>query len=369
MDLKGILERVVFNGKADRLIFDELKKSSKPVLIYGGSEYAGSVYDYLKRNDIEAEFFIVDSRYWKENKYIKGKEVKSIEKCEIEDYNIVIGFGDVTKSKFLINNSQLLRSTFYMLWEPIKFYEWDTEYVKENWELLMDVYNGLADRKSKHVLTELIVAKLNGCCVDLLNVSSGKHYFNELTFCPNPEKEVFIDCGAYNGDTILQFAAFTDKNYRKIYAFEPISENISELKKNVKCLTNVEIINKGTWKEDDNLSFEKKDDGSHIVQDNGKDTVQVTAIDNVIKDECVTFIKMDIEGSELESLQGASRVIQRDMPKLAICCYHKKNDIIDLYNYIRKFENYNYKYNIYLRHHSNGTCETVLYAIPVKKTL
>ena len=73
---------------------------------------------------------------------------------------------------------------------------------------------------------------------------------------------------------------------------------------------------------------------------------------------------MDIEGSELEALQGAAKTIKKNMPKLAICCYHKKNDIVDLYHCVEQFGNSQERYQIYLRHHSNGACETVLYAIP-----
>lgn len=76
---------------------------------------------------------------------------------------------------------------------------------------------------------------------------------------------------------------------------------------------------------------------------------------------------MDVEGSELESLKGAADTIRKNHPKLAICCYHKKEDIIVLYQYIKSFDNDETEYKFYLRHHSNSAYETVLYAIPIKK--
>lgn len=55
------------------------------------------------------------------------------------------------------------------------------------------------------------------------------------------------------------------------------------------------------------------------------------------------------------------------MPKLAICSYHKKNDIIVLYKYIREIKNQEKEYKIFLRHYSNSSLETILYSIPVKR--
>ena len=352
----------------DEKVFAELRHSLKPTLIYGCSDYSEIVYKYLKRNKIEVEAYAVDRKYWKENSFIEGMRVECIDDFAIDKYNLVIGFGDVEKSKFLMNNKNLLKTKCYFLWEPVKYYEWDLQFIKSRWESFIEVYYGLADEKSRKTLFELIIAKLNKYCNNsLIEVADGnKHYFNELTFSLDSTNEVFVDCGAYNGDTILQNAAFTERKNKKIYAFEKDSEFIIELKHNIKSLKNVEVINKGNWKEDTTLSFKKNGEISHVNEYKGENTVQVTTIDKAIKDE-VTFIKMDIEGSELEALQGAAETISTYMPKLAICCYHKKDDIIQLYQYINKIKNQKKKYNIYLRHHSNNTCETVLYAIPKKR--
>lgn len=365
MELGRILERVHKEG--DKKIFYELKKSSKPVLIYGGSDYSEIIYTLLKNNDIETEAFIVDRAYWKKGLAIRNRPIKCIDEYDIEKYNIVVGFGNVEKSRFLLDDKKPMRSSFYFLWDPVMYYEWDLEYVKDNWNLLLEVYQGLEDEKSKKTLYELIIAKLNQCCSpQLLEVAdSGLHYFNELTFCHNTEKEIFVDCGAYTGDTILQYAKFTNAKYKKIYAFEPNKEFLKNLKKNVKLLHHVEIVKKGTWNQNTILNFKNDKEVSHISDADEGSVIEVSTIDSEIKSEDrVTFIKMDIEGSELESLQGAVKTIIRDRPKLAICCYHKKNDIIELFHFIKNLETFGAKYKIYLRHHSNSSCETILYGIP-----
>lgn len=90
-------------------------------------------------------------------------------------------------------------------------------------------------------------------------------------------------------------------------------------------------------------------------------------MDEVIKDNFVSFIKMDIEGSELETLKGAENTILKNMPILAICVYHKPEDLITIPQYISSLQTSTQKYSFYLRHHSYMLTETVLYAIPAHK--
>ena len=99
------------------------------------------------------------------------------------------------------------------------------------------------------------------------------------------------------------------------------------------------------------------------VVDSEKDAtavLEVVALDDVI-DDSVTFIKMDIEGSELKALEGAKGLIKKYKPKLAISVYHKPEDIVELPLYIKTLIP---EYKLYLRHYSNFYRETILYAIP-----
>ena len=77
-------------------------------------------------------------------------------------------------------------------------------------------------------------------------------------------------------------------------------------------------------------------------------------------EEKVTLIKMDIEGAELQSLKGAKRIIQHDKPKLAICIYHKPEDMVEIPLYIKELVP---EYKLYIRHHSSNVSDTVLYAV------
>ena len=85
----------------------------------------------------------------------------------------------------------------------------------------------------------------------------------------------------------------------------------------------------------------------------------VVSIDDMVGDDKVTFIKMDIEGAEMEALEGAKQTIERNRPKLAISIYHKEEDLWEIPFYI--LSKYPW-YKIYMRHYTLTTNETVLYA-------
>ena len=123
----------------------------------------------------------------------------------------------------------------------------------------------------------------------------------------------------------------------------------------------IEIINGALWDASVNVPFVEDNDnmaGSY-VSNNGNDYVKGVAIDD-LGAEKITFIKMDIEGSELRALKGAKKTIIRDNPKLAICIYHKPWDVYEIAEYILSIVP---DYKLFIRHYDYYPQETVLYAV------
>ena len=89
--------------------------------------------------------------------------------------------------------------------------------------------------------------------------------------------------------------------------------------------------------------------------------VQTISIDEQFPDEEITFIKLDIEGAEMETMQGAANTIRRCRPKLAISAYHKHSDIYQLPLLIHSLYP---AYKLYLRHYGYTLFDMVLFAIP-----
>ena len=200
----------------------------------------------------------------------------------------------------------------------------------------------------------------------LVSAAEAKQYFNELTYEREPDGEVYIDCGAYNGDSVLAYLDFVNHSYKRIYAFEPVHLNMQQLRAATSEYKNIEYIEKGTWSNTTTLQFSESASAS-FVDNNGGASIDVVCIDEIINGESVTFIKMDVEGSEYETLRGAENTIRKHMPKLAVCVYHKKDDLFKFIDYLSSLSNETYMYRFYLRQHSCSAYETVLYAIPIKK--
>ena len=103
----------------------------------------------------------------------------------------------------------------------------------------------------------------------------------------------------------------------------------------------------GVWDEHTQLSFISKY-GASRVDAGGEVKINVVPLDEVLVGEPVTFIKMDIEGSELRALKGARKLITKNHPKLAICVYHKNEDFIQIPQYLHKLVP---EYKFYMKHH------------------
>ena len=82
-------------------------------------------------------------------------------------------------------------------------------------------------------------------------------------------------------------------------------------------------------------------------------------LDEFLKGERVTLMKMDIEGAEYDALKGAEYIIKTQKPRLAISIYHDKNHIVDIPALLLSFRS---DYKFYIRHYSLLSNETVLYA-------
>lgn len=349
----------------DKATINTLRKENKPVLIYGNMNTALVVYKMLVINNIFPVAFLVDKFAFSKQRYIEKLKILCIDDVkDLYRYNVVIGFDNVEKTKALLSLKKYLNFSIFHLISAGNMFNWTKSFIQNHELDFFNIRKLLADEKSKKTLDALIdtrIGKSKGF-ENLLSLSDSNQYFNELTHVCNSEKEIFVDCGAFDGDSITKFASFSNFNYKKIIAFEPMEENYIKLKKNTNAVPSVNIVKKASWNMDAELSFTANTSAS-AVSSNGLVKIKATTIDKIAKKQKVTFIKMDVEGSEYESLLGAKKTIERNHPKLAICVYHKAEDILVLPKLIQSFK---VPYKYYLRHHSNRLSETVLYCIPQK---
>jgi len=174
------------------------------------------------------------------------------------------------------------------------------------------------------------------------------------------EDEVYINGGCFNFGTCIEFLKHCP-NPKKIYAFEcsEVQFEACENAINNCSFKNVEFFKKGLYDSTKTIYGSVGWNNQFVAKKSMDYKVEVTSIDETVDDK-VTFITMDIEGSELAALRGAENTIKRDRPKLAISVYHKPDDLIEIPRYILSLVP---EYRLYLRHYSNLHTETVLYAV------
>lgn len=350
---------------------EELKNSDIPAVIYGASVCAERIADWLGKNGADFDGFAVDEKYYKEGSVFKGKPVYALEEyIRKNPCRVIVGYMGFTeeKERELLGCKNIKK--LYALDFAGKLTTGDTDcqicgqLLEESRDILRKLRDELADEESKLSLDRYIHQNTTG--VYRKEYSKKAQYFDDdiMTFGDN---EVFIDCGAYDGDTVLAFIDALKRNTgggylqpKKIFAFEADPENAEKLKKNLSHIENAEIIPKGVSDKSGVLYFSADGTTSSGIASGGGIQIEVTAIDEAVKDENVTFIKMDIEGSELKALMGAEETIKRCRPKLAVCVYHKAEDLMTIPQYIRSLVP---DYRLYFRNYRAEGTESVIYAL------
>lgn len=174
----------------------------------------------------------------------------------------------------------------------------------------------------------------------------------------------FIDCGGFDGDTVrnLVLKGMTLSN---IAVFEPQNVLHQKITEDVRHndFRSATIFPCGVSSRTEKLRFSVCDvnPGSSKIDTNGDDFIQCVAIDDVLQGFKPTFIKMDIEGAELEALKGAKHTIVENRPQLAICLYHSLSDMWEIPLLIKSYYE---GYKFYIRCYNSMGLETVLYAFP-----
>jgi FkbM family methyltransferase len=175
------------------------------------------------------------------------------------------------------------------------------------------------------------------------------------------DDEVYVDGGTFDGDTIRLFIARVKDKFERVIGFEPDKNTFKRLAANFAHEPRVETINAGLHRRRDTLHFDNAGTRGSILVESGGIEVPVVGLDEVLAGRRVTYIKMNIEGAELEALHGAQNSIRTWAPKLAISAYHRPSDLWEVADVITAIRP---EYKLYLRQHDGGVIETVLYALP-----
>jgi FkbM family methyltransferase len=183
--------------------------------------------------------------------------------------------------------------------------------------------------------------------------------------------EVLVDCGAFDGDSIRAFIGRAGGRFRHIYALEPDAKNRNRLES---CLVSepkhvaerITVFPFAVGERDTTVFFNPIGAmGSRIAAD-GAESVECRKLDGLIEEPAPTFIKLDVEGAELEAIQGAVETIQKVRPILAVCAYHK---CAHLWKIPLLLHSLLPEYRFFFRRYAEECWETMYYAIPPERLI
>ena len=231
--------------------------------------------------------------------------------------------------------------------------------IENNIDLWGDLYESMCDENSKKILESILMFRLTGD-TSFMNSFTNKEesqYFED--FIPKKTNFTFIDAGSYDGYTSKCFISYFGL-YDSVMIFEPSPNNFDATQKALRHFSNIEFYNVGLGAACGELFFSEDGSSSRIGM-SGNLKIAVKKLDDYADLEKSFFVKMDLEGFELEALQGAKNIILKGKSVFAIAVYHSINDFIEVSKFINSF---GVKYRTYLRHYTEGWSETIMFFIP-----
>ena len=223
-------------------------------------------------------------------------------------------------------------------------------------------HDRLDDPLSRDTLMSVMRYRLSWNGKDLTSTQEGPKYF-DWSVIRRPDDAVYVDAGAYDGGSVVNFVDIYGNGYKAIHAFEPFPSSFAKLQEKCGGYRDAHLVNKGLWDQATTLTYAGKGQSVTVATAgsiaNPDGSFGTATLDEYL-DEEPSLIKMDIEGAEARALRGARDVIRSGMPQLAICAYHMMDDLRALPRLITEISD---DYTISLRNYkTRGSAEIVLYA-------
>ena len=192
-------------------------------------------------------------------------------------------------------------------------------------------------------------------------------YLDKALIVPGPS-EVFIDIGAFQGMSSLLFqeaCLAAGQPAPQCVLFEPDPFNFTRLQKNLsKFIQEPLRFQMGLGRERGQVHFRPGAFSMSKIEPSGQGVIEVDTLEHVLAGmpelPPVTYIKIDVEGADLDVLYGARETIRKYRPRIAISIYHSNAHMIEIPEALHEICP---EYRFYVRHYSCLDGETVLYCV------
>ncbi len=341
--------------------------AKKPLVLYGMGDGADKLLSQLQRLGLRPAGIFASDEFVR-GQYFAGLPVLTYQQAKksFGDMVVLVCFGterpEVLANIERIATEQELYAPHLPLFGDSLL---DEDFWRQNQEALAAAAEVWADSASRAVYINYLSYMWTGRIDFLQKISSSRQAAWQLLALQ--PYETYLDLGAYDGDTVREFASSVQGSWRKIWALEPDKKNFAKLQAGLVGLPNTQAWRAAVYQTSGELNFSELAGRNSSLQD-GQHCRKLRAVWGISLDdlqreylqEIPTFIKMDIEGAEEKALLGGQKVLKA-RPKLAVAAYHRTEDIFRLPLLIKRL---NPNYQLYLRHHPYiPGWETNIYAV------
>ncbi len=347
--------------------WEALRNTELPIFMYGMGLGAEKILNVFEKEKITCSGFFASDGFVRGHEF-KGHLVHSLSEVEekVGDFVVVLAFaagyeplyGNIMK---IAQRHTLLAPDVPVAGDGLFTYEYYLEHEDE----FNRVYDLLSDAKSRETLENMINFKISGkpCYLDMCTAERDEVY-DELVDLK--DGEVFVDLGAYKGDTAAEFVEACAKkgvNYKEIIAFEPNRKNYLKLVKNTEGYK-IRCFNAAAGSRTSSISFSQNEGRMARIVKEGGEITDAMAVDDITSE--ATIIKLDVEGAEFEAITGARENI-RNGSQVMCALYHRNEDMFKLPLLIHEL---NPELEFYMRHELYiPAWETNLYAVRRDRTI
>lgn len=230
----------------------------------------------------------------------------------------------------------------------------DVEEMLKHEKEIAQVYDWLEDDLSRETFRKIVQFRLVDDSIEVPTMIQDNQYF-EYEFYNKRNDECFVDCGAFDGISMRTFLKENENQFEHYYGFEPDKENYKKLEAYLMTIPDevrekTSVFEKAVYDKNGTSMLYSLNGPGSFMADIGNEKVETIKIDDALNGRKATYIKMNIEGSEMQALDGAEKTIRTYKPALAIAGYHKTWDLWEVPMRIKEFHP---EYKIYLRSYMN----------------
>ena len=322
-------------------------QKSRPIVLYGTGDGADKIIKVLDKNGLSVSGIFASPGFVR-NRTFHDIQVESFEDC-FERYGkdmiVLMCFGSSRPEVLDYADEISDRCEFYAPDVPVYGQNlFDKEFCEKHEGEINIVRGLLADELSRKTFDCIINARLTGKTAYLRLCEVSQEEADAVL--PQDRKGLFLDLGAYDGDTVMRYASLMH-DLTGFIAVEPDKRNMRKLKENTCLINNIEYTQAFVSDKEGTADVTGNTGRGTSLDKEGGNEVQTVTIDGLIKGRQTAFIKFDVEGAEAAAIDGGVQTITESKPLMNSACYHRSEDIFELPLKVLKL---NPRYKVYMRH-------------------